>query len=98
MMFVFEGGSGANLGLKWYQDFSSTISGEVSFPLSPSTSGSTALWGASSSLYGATTATHTHDAAVHPSSSTYTPIFGLQEYKTPLTGSAKHLKLNMAIE
>jgi hypothetical protein len=22
----------------------------------------------------------------------YTPIYGLQEYKTPLTGSAKHLK------
>jgi hypothetical protein len=30
--------------------------------------------------------------------SKYTPIYGLQEYRTPLSGSAKHLKLNMSIE
>jgi len=40
------------------------------------------LWGASTSLYGA---------------SKFTPIYGLQEYTTPLTGSAKHLKLNISI-
>ena len=27
----------------------------------------------------------------------YTPIYGLQEYQTALTGSAKHLKLNLSI-
>jgi hypothetical protein len=98
MILVLEGGSGAILGLKWYKDFSSTPSPTTNIALKPATTGSTALWGASSSLYGATTATHTHDATVHPVSSTYTPIFGLQEYTTPLTGSAKHLQLNIAIE
>jgi len=49
-------------------------------------------------LYGATTASHTHVAATHPASSKYTPIFGLKEYRTALTGSAKHLKLNLSIE
>jgi len=30
--------------------------------------------------------------------SKYTPIYGLKEYRTPLSGSAKRLKLNMSIE
>jgi len=84
MILVLEGGSGATLGLKWYKDFSSTPSPTTNIALKPATTGSTALWGASSSLYGATTATHTHDATVHPVSSTYTPIFGLQEYNIRL--------------
>ena len=29
---------------------------------------------------------------------TYKPIYGLHEYKTPLTGSAKNLKLEIDIE
>jgi len=98
IVFVLEGGSGATLGLKWYKDFSSQPSETTTVNLRPVTTGSTSLWGDSSSLYGATTATHTHDSAVHPASSTYTPIFGLQEYKRPLTGSARHLKLNVAVE
>ena len=98
IVFVLEGGSGATLGLKWYKDFSSQPSETTTVNLRPVTTGSTSLWGGSSSLYGATTATHTHDSAVHPASSTYTPIFGLQEYKRPLTGSARHLKLNVAVE
>jgi len=98
LILVLEGGSGAILYLKWYKDFGVTPSSITSIDLRPATTGSTALWGASSSLYGATTVAHTHDATVHPTSSLYTPIYGLQEYKTPLTGSAKHLKLSMSIE
>jgi hypothetical protein len=98
IILVLEGGSGATLGLKWYKDFSSEPSETTTVNLRPVTTGSTSLWGDSSSLYGATTATHTHDSAVHPASSKYTPIFGLQEYKRPLTGSARYLKLNMAVE
>ena len=97
LFMVLEGGSGANLGLKWYKDFSPTPSNTTQITLNPVTTGSTSLWGASSSLYGATTATHTHVAATHPNSSTYKPVFGLQEYKTPLTGSAKNLKIEIAI-
>ena len=97
MMLVLEGGSGAVLGLKWYKDYSINPSTTTQLSLNPVTTGTTALWGASSSLYGATSVTHTHDAAVHPSSSTYTPVFGLQEYRTPLTGSAKKLKINLSI-
>jgi hypothetical protein len=98
LFMVLEGGSGATLGLKWYKDYSPTPSNTTSITLNPVTTGSTSLWGASSSLYGATTATHTHDSAVHPNSSTYKPLYGLQEYKTPLTGSAKNLKLELSIE
>ena len=97
MILVLEGGSGAILGLKWYKDFGINPSTTTSITLKPATGGTTSLWGASSSLFGATTATHTHVAATHPSNSTYTPIYGLEEYRTALSGSAKHLKLNLSI-
>jgi hypothetical protein len=29
--------------------------------------------------------------------SKFTPIYGLQEYRTPLTGSAKHIKLSISV-
>jgi hypothetical protein len=98
LFMVLEGGSGATMGLKWYKDFSPTSSTINSIVLNPETTGSTSLWGASSSLYGATTATHTHVAATHPSSSLYKPVFGLKEYRTPLTGSAKNIKIGIDIE
>ena len=98
MILVLEGGSGAILYLKWYKDFGMTPSSITSIELRPATTGSTSLWGASTSRYGTTTVAHTHDATLHPSNSLYSPIFGLQEYKTPLTGSAKHLKFSLAIE
>ena len=83
MLLVLEGGSGSVLGLRWYKDFSSSSSATTLIELRPDTTGSTALWGASDSLYGA---------------AKFTPIFGLKEYRTPLTGSAKHLKFNMSIQ
>jgi len=98
MILVLEGGSGAVLYLKWYKDFGMTPSSITSIDLRPATTGSTSLWGASSSRYGTTVVSHTHDATLHPSNSLYSPIYGLQEYRTPLTGSAKHLKISMAIE
>ena len=98
LFMVLEGGSGATLGLKWYKDFSSSPSKTTSITLAPTTTGTTSLWGASSSLYGATTVTHTHVAATHPSNSTYAPVFGLREYRTSLTGSAKNLKLSINIQ
>ena len=98
LFLVLEGGSGATLGLKWYKDYSPTPSTTTSITLNPSTTGTTSLWGASSSLYGSTTVTHTHNATVHPNNSTYKPVYGLHEYKTPLTGSAKNLKLEIDIE
>jgi len=82
MLLVLEGGSGSVLSLRWYKDFSGSSSAETLIELRPDTTGSTALWGDSSSLYGA---------------AKFTPIYGLKEYKTPLTGSAKHLKLNLSI-
>jgi hypothetical protein len=82
MILVFEGGSGATLGLQWYKDFNITPSTTTQISLNPITTGTVALWGASTSLWG--------DVK-------YTPIYGLQEYTTPLTGSAKHLKLNLSI-
>ena len=84
MILVLEGGSGAVLGLRWYKDFSINSSATTQINLAPVTTGTTALWGASTSLYG--------KAGI-----TYTPVFGLEEYQTALTGSAKNLKLNMSI-
>ena len=40
---------------------------------------------------------HTHTGANHTHSYTYAPIYGLKEYRTPLIGSAKYLKINVAI-
>ena len=68
----------------YYKDFSINSSTTTEIDLAPITTGAIALWGASTSLYG--------KAGI-----TYTPVFGLQEYQTALTGSAKHLKLNMSI-
>ena len=83
MILVLEGGSGAVLSLKWYKDFSPEPSEITTILLNPVTTGTVALWGASASLYGA---------------SKYSPIYGLNEYRTSLTGSAKRLKLNLSIE
>ena len=41
---------------------------------------------------------HVHVSGTHPNNSTYKPVYGLHEYKTPLTGSAKNLKLEIDIE
>ena len=82
IILVLEGGSGATLGLRWYKDFSINSSSTTQINLAPVTSGTTALYGASTSLWG--------DVK-------YTPIFGLQEYQSALTGTAKHLKLNISI-
>jgi hypothetical protein len=82
MILVLEGGSGAILGLQWYKDFSINPSTTTQINLNPTTTGNIALWGASTSLWG--------DVK-------YTPIYGLKEYQTALTGSAKHLKLNLSI-
>jgi len=149
LTMVIEGGSGSNLGIKWYKDFSPTPSKTTQITLNPVTTGTVSLWGASSSIYGTTTVTtvtagsfvvdtyytiktvgntnftlvgaasntvgvifkatgvgsgtgtaesHTHDSTIHPASSTYAPVYGLREYNTSLTGSAKHLKLEMDIE
>ena len=84
LFMVLEGGSGATLGLKWYKDYSPTSSATTSITLNPVTTGSTSLWGGSGSLYG-------------KSGVTYKPVFGLKEYRTPLTGSAKNLKIEIDI-
>lgn len=103
LFMVLEGGSGANLALKWYKDFSATASKTTSITLNPTTTGSTALWGASTSLYGALNAggAHAgsgHNATLHSVASTYKPVYGLKEYKTPLTGSAKNIKISIGIQ
>jgi len=95
---IISGGSGTVVGLKWYKDFNVIPSKTLQFQLNPSTTGTTSLWGASSSLYGATTVSHTHVAATHPASSTYAPVYGLKEYQLNLTGSAKFLQIEMSAE
>ena len=103
LFLVLEGGSGATLGLKWYKDYSPSPSSTTSITLNPTTTGTTSLWGASSSLYGALNASGAHsggghNATLHSDASTYKPVYGLQEYRTPLTGSAKNLKISIDIQ
>ena len=103
LFIVLEGGSGANLGVKWYKDYSPSPSETTQITLNPITTGNTSLWGASSSLYGALNAggSHAnsgHNATLHSVASTFKPVYGLNEYKTPLTGSAKNLKISISIE
>ena len=80
---VISGGPGTNVGLQWYKDFSVTPSLSLGFTLNPTSSGTSALWGASTSLFGA---------------AKYAPIYGLREYNIPLSGSAKFLQLEMSAE
>jgi len=103
LFIVLEGGSGANLGVKWYKDYSPSPSETTQITLNPVTTGNTSLWGASTSRYGALNAggahaSSGHNATLHPSASTFKPVYGLNEYKTPLTGSAKNLKISISIE
>ena len=103
LFMVLEGGSGATMGLKWYKDYSPVASKITSIILNPVTTGTAFLWGASNSLYGATDASGAHaggghNATLHSAASTYKPIYGLREYRTPLTGSAKNIKIGIDIE
>ena len=102
LILVMEGGSGAALGLQWYKDYSIQPSATTQILLAPATSGTISLWGAASSLYGALNAggahaSSGHNATLHATASTFTPLFGLKEYITSLTGAAKNLKLNLNI-
>ena len=80
---VISGGSGTTIGIKWYKDFAMEPSKTTNFLLNPGSTGTLALFGASTSLYG---------------TSKYTPIYGMKEYNMPLTGSAKHLQIEMSGE
>ena len=44
-----------------------------------------------------TVVSHTHLAANHVRNSTFSPVYGLKEYRTPLIGSAKFLKIQIDI-
>ncbi len=80
---IIEGGSGTTVGLQWFTDFSPRSSPVNSFELRPTTTGTVALFGASSSLYG---------------TSKYAPVFGLEEYTVNLTGRAKFIQFRMTAE
>jgi len=83
MKAIISGGAGTFVGVKWYKDFDINPSKAISFTLNPAASGISALYGASTSLFGA---------------SKFAPHYGLKEYNIPLTGSAKHLQIEMTAE
>ena len=82
MKMIIEGGAGTTMNIRWYKDYGLTSS-TTPVLLNPVATGTPALWGASGSLY---------------MTSKYTPIYSLKEYNVPLSGSAKHLKIEMNIE
>jgi hypothetical protein len=83
MRAIIDGGSGTVVGVQWFKDFSLTPSPTSSFTLNPTTTGTVAKYGASTSLY---------------NTSKYTPLYGLREYSLNLTGSAKFLQLKLSAE
>jgi hypothetical protein len=132
MKAVINGGSGVVVGIKWYKDLSTQPDKVLSFLLNPTSSGVTALFGASTSLFGCNTAYdygdvgYCSDGAYETSATCtgasetwttitdtsgvdqpttcssapakYTPYYGLKEYNIPLSGTAKHLQLEMSAE
>jgi len=80
MKAVIEGGQGATVTVKWYTDYSTQAASSQTFALNPIPSGTTYLWGSSSSLYGA---------------AKYAPYYALKEYNIPLSRSAKVLAIEM---
>ena len=49
------------------------------------------------SIGNGTVVSHTHLAANHIRNATFAPVYGLKEYRTPLVGSAKYLKISIEI-
>ena len=76
---VISGGKNMSVTMNWYRDYSVTADSS-SFTLSPTASGSSYLWGSSTSLYGA---------------AKYAPSFQPAEYKLSLSKSAKVLRMEM---
>lgn len=94
---TFDGGKGTTISVKWYKDFDRQ--GSAAHPIqlkavtttTPSLFG-TALWSCNTNFdYGTPDqpTTCTTDIA------NYAPVLGMKEYNVPLSGSAKHLKLEI---
>ena len=76
---VISGGKNMDVTMSWYRDYGVEAS-SASFSLTPVSSGTTYLYGGSTSLYG---------------TAKFAPTFQPQEYKIPLSKSAKVLRLEM---
>ena len=76
---VISGGKNMSVTMNWYRDYSVDFD-SGSFTLSPTASGTSYLWGGSTSLYGA---------------AKYAPAFQPAEYKLSLSKSAKVLRMEM---
>ena len=76
---VISGGKDMSVTMNWYRDYSVDFD-SGSFTLSPTASGTSYLWGGSTSLYGA---------------AKYAPAFQPAEYKLSLSKSAKVLRMEM---
>ena len=80
LLVIVEGGQGTTVGLKWYVDYDDNNPSTLNFQLNPQASGTSYLWGASTSLYG---------------TAKYAPYYTLKEYGVSLSGRAKFIKLEM---
>jgi hypothetical protein len=76
---IISGGKNMDVTMNWYRDYKVTAD-SGSFTLSPTASGTSYLWGGSTSLYGA---------------AKYAPAFQPAEYKLSLSKSAKVLRMEM---
>ena len=76
---IISGGKNMAVTMNWYRDYKVTAD-SGSFTLSPTASGTSYLWGGSTSLYGA---------------AKYAPAFQPAEYKLSLSKSAKVLRMEM---
>jgi len=92
---VFSGGSSTDAGIKWYKDLDSSPYKTSTIELRPSTSGIPSYFGESEFTY---SPTHTnYDENSGDTIYEFGASFGLKEYSTPLSGSAKYLQIGMDI-
>jgi hypothetical protein len=77
---VIDGGREQDVTVKWFRDYNGTIGDSATFSLTPISSGTTALFGASTSLYG---------------NVKYSPLFFPKEYRLNLSKAAKVVQIEM---
>jgi hypothetical protein len=77
---VIDGGREQDVTVKWFRDYNITQGNSATFNLTPVSSGTTAVYGASTSLFG---------------TSKYSPLFFPREYKVNMSKSAKTVQIEM---
>ena len=94
---TFDGGRGTTVSVKWFKDFNTQGSNTYPLELKAIVNSTPALFG--TALWTCNTE-YDYGTPDQPTTCTeeianYAPVLGMKEYNVPLSGSAKHLKLEI---